>query len=332
MTDPHIDFRHIARRDVPVVDISALPMRSEQALQSIAAEWAEHMESNGCLCLVNHDFPLDVIHQMELQSQKFHSLPLSEKLKIEINLDQRGFVSANRDRRQDDLTPGNTASAVLVLATEYDEQAPHRVSGKQFYGSNQWPVHLAGFKETALTYMGKMTGFGKSLLPIWSRALHLEGNFFNEHFDNNYTYFRMAHYPAQKDATILASNSHVDAGFMTISPKANVEGLQIKGANGEWFWPEMPEDSLLVHTGAFLEKWSNGQFKAMRHRVVAHENTARYANPCFINPGFEAKITVLTGDADPEKLAAGGTTFWDYFSTYMYQTYSHYNKKPESIG
>ena len=70
--------------------------------------------------------------------------------------------------------------------------------------------------------MATITELGKSLLPVWARALELDADFFADKFARSYTYFRMAKYPPKPDLDDgeLGLNAHVYTGLMTLLPPA----------------------------------------------------------------------------------------------------------------
>ena len=154
-------------------------------------------------------------------------------------------------------------NATMVFATEYGPENPHRKAGKRFYDENQWPDNLPGFREVVNDYMNSLTNLGKAMLPLWALALDLERDHFLQYFENNYTYFRMAHYPPvpELDKNEYGLGPHADTGFMTFLPQAEVDGLEILDVDGNWFRPPKMDNAILVNTGQFLERWSNKRFR-----------------------------------------------------------------------
>ena len=71
------------------------------------------------------------------------------------------------------------------------------------------------------------------------------------------------------------------------SSLANEEGIQILDTDETWFFPDIPEDSIMVNMGYFLERWTNWRFRATPHRVVPPAENDRYSFACFVNPSFD---------------------------------------------
>ena len=57
-------------------------------------------------------------------------------------------------------------------------------------------------------------------------------------------------------------------GFLTLLPVVDVPGLQIRKTSGDWLPVPHIEGAILVNTGEFLNRWTNGQFMATPHRVL----------------------------------------------------------------
>ena len=125
----------------------------------------------------------------------------------------------------------------------------------------------------------------------------------------------------------MGVNAHADTGFMTFLPPANEEGLQVLDTNGKWFWPDLPDNSLIVNAGQFLERWANDRFRATPHRVLPPMNSDRYSLACFVNPNFEATcecLSTCTSPNNPPKYEP--QSYLDFFSWYMTNAFTHYGK------
>jgi isopenicillin N synthase-like dioxygenase len=218
----------------------------------------------------------------------------------------------------------------MVFATVYPADDPNRRAGTRYYGPNQWPDGLPGFRETVSEYMNTMTALGLSLLPAWAAALRLDPDFFAPYFaPQPHTYFRMSHYPPVPD---LGDNEfglgpHADTGFMTFLPQADVDGLEILDIDGNWFRPPRMDDAILVNTGQFLERWSNGRFSATPHRVIPPKDRDRYSIALFVNNAFEPLCGCLPschGPGNPPRHAP--ETYWDFYDWYISRAYPHYDE------
>jgi len=227
--DSQQELRHIDRRKLPVIDVSSFLHGVEGAKEVAAQELRILSEDIGFASVVGHGVSQQLIDDVEGETKRFHDLSADEKLRIEIVQHQRGYVrpkatlikhSTYAENKKFDL------NATLVMASEYEDDDPGVVAGKQFYAKNQWPEGLPGFKETVLDYMFTMTALGKSMLPLFAAALELEDGFFDPYFENNYTYLRMSHYPPKPvlEEDEYGLGAHADTGFMTFFPQQKKKG------------------------------------------------------------------------------------------------------------
>ena len=274
-------------RPLPVMDLGPFFAGEAGALEQLAAEWRAACESLGFMCLVNHGFPDAEIERMEAEVRRFHALPEEEKLMIKVDQHQRGYVPSKatiqmHSKYQDKIKPASVEC--LVLATDYADDDPNVIAGKQFYSQNPWPDGLPGFREAVEHYMSLVTGLCKKTLPVWAAALDLEPGFFKPYFDKSHCYFRLAKYPVVEFAgeNEFGLSSHADTGFMTFLPPAKEPGLQVLDRDGTWFWPEVPDGAIIFNIGQFLERWTNERFRATPHRVLPPRHNDRYSFACFV--------------------------------------------------
>ena len=238
---PH-DIEIIRTQELPILDIGSFLDGKDDSLEALGEQLRYAAEIFGFFFLKNHGISQDLIDKMFAENERFHNQSMEKKSAITVNDNQRGYIRPRATLVKHSTYNENTkldSNETTVFATEYGEDNPHRQAGKRFYGENQWPENLPGFKEVVQEYMTAMTALGKSILPIWARGLELERDFFAPYFEDNYTYFRMAHYPPDPN---LAENDfglgpHADTGFMTLLPQANIDGLEVLDLDDKWFRP-----------------------------------------------------------------------------------------------
>jgi isopenicillin N synthase-like dioxygenase len=325
----------LPHRPLPVMDLGPYFAGETGALESLAAKWREACEGLGFLCLVNHGLPQAEIDKMEAAARRFHALPDAEKLKIKVNRHQRGFIPGKATILTHSTYSENKkldSVECFVVATDFPEDDPNVIAGKQFYSQNQWPQNLPGFREDVERYMAEVVTLCNRLLPVWAASLDLDPGFFEPYFKNGYNYFRIAKYPKQPDAgdDDQGLGSHADTGFMTFLPPAREAGLQVLDTDDTWFWPDVPEGAIILNIGWFLSRWTNDRFRATPHRVAPPRNEDRYSFACFVNTSLDSEVECLptcTGPDNPPKYPK--QSYWDFFQWYMSRSYAHYGKVGE---
>jgi isopenicillin N synthase-like dioxygenase len=289
-------------------------------------------ENVGFCAVVNHGVDKELIERAFEVTEQFHALPFEEKMKLEVDSNQRGYIPPkatvithseyNENKKLDSVE-------AFVCATEHAADDPHRIAGKQFYGGNQWPETFPEFRDTATELFTTVTDLGKATLPIWAKALEMPRDFFEPYFDRNYTYCRLAHYPPQPalEDNEFGLGPHADTGFMTYLPQAEVDGLEILDVDGSWFRPEAVPGGMVVNTGQFLERWTNGRFRATPHRVIPPVDRERYSIAVFVNSNFENVVECLPTCTGPDRPPQYPTeSYWEFYKWYMYKTYPQYGE------
>jgi isopenicillin N synthase-like dioxygenase len=323
--------RHVETRELPLLDLGPYLAGDETAKAPLAAELRDACETVGFLAIKNHGVADELLERMLAENERFCAMPMDEKLKITIDQDQRGYIRPKATMIRHSTYHDNTKfdlNETTVFATEHAADDPNVRAGKQFYGQNQWPENLPGFRETVDEYMSTIEALGKKLLPLWALALDMPEDYFIPYFDNSYTYFRMAHYPPKPhaDENEFALGAHADTGFMTFLPSPDVEGLEIMDTSGVWFRPLKVPGVIHINIGQFLERWSNGRFMATPHRVAVPRDHDRYTIPVFVNPSFEPVVecvpTCMSPDNPPKYPPE---SYGQFFKWYMSNSYPHYD-------
>jgi len=94
------------------------------------------------------------------------------------------------------------------------------------------------------------------------------------------------------DTGNMGVHHHTDAGALTLLLQDNVGGLQVFH---EDTWKDVPPvpGTLVVNIGDIVKVWSNDQYHAALHRVVASSHLDRYSVPFFYNPVYTANYQPL---------------------------------------
>ena len=319
-------------RDLVRIDLGDYLASGGSSLGTLPEQIRTACENVGFFFVINHGISEDLIRRIFAESKRFHDLPFEDKTALSVNQNQRGYIVPGATKVKHSTYNKNTnfdTNATMVFASEYGEDNPHRRAGKRFYSENQWPDNLPGFKKTVTEYIETLTGLGKMMLPLWAAALELPSEYFVPYFENNYTYFRMSHYPPvpKLGDNEFGLGPHADTGFMTFLPQASVDGLEILDVDDKWFRPPKMNDAILVNTGQFLERWSNNRFRATPHRVIPPRDVDRYSIALFVNTAFEPTCECLPTCTNPDNPPQYPTeSYHEFYTWYMNNTYPHYEE------
>jgi len=176
---------------------------------------------------------------------------------------------------------------------------------------NLWP-DLPNFKETMTEYFFELDRLSMLLHKVTAIALKQDPDFFEEHMDESKhpSICRLNYYPVLTgDQEVLGVNPHQDGGTLTIIRQdIDVSGLQVyRGTAGEfntgsdegWVTVEPVAGALVVNVGMMLEVWSNMQYKAALHRVLANNSRVRYSAPYFKFPSYKTTVKPILTPESP---------------------------------
>lgn len=125
-----------------------------------------------------------------------------------------------------------------------------------------------------------------------------EEDFFTKKYtEEPCTQIGMFHYPphtpvGEGDKEVFGSGEHTDYGNLTLLLQDDVGGLQVKTKDGIWIdIPPIP-GALVINVGDMLEGWTNGAYKAARHRVKTSLKH-RLSIAVFFDPSLECVISPI---------------------------------------
>jgi isopenicillin N synthase-like dioxygenase len=285
--------------EIPILDMGPYLAGEAGALETLASQLRHAQENVGFYFIVNHGVPRGLIQQAYEELRRFFALPEDEKFKLRINAQRVGYVPAKSSVYVTSTVNQNTKpdlNEVILKVRERQADHPAITAGRSFHGPNQWPDEdtLPGFRANLTAYYDAIEALGFKMLAVYARALDLPADYFDPFFEDPMWTTRNAFYPGSPDAedNQFGISPHRDHGFITFLPLSEEPGLQIQTPDGEWIPAEQVEDAIIVNTGEFMNRWTNGRFIATPHRVVPPRND-RYSIALFFNPSWDTEAVPL---------------------------------------
>ena len=294
-------LKNAAIENFPVIDLSHYVGQAPGALDEVAYQLRYALEDVGFVIVVNHGVGGDLIEGIVEQTQRFHAMPLAEKIKLETRRGTgSGFTgylpSAEYVIKTSEVNRNNKPdlNAAFFMDRERPLDDPEVMAGKLFREPNKWPENLPGFREFLLRYWDALEGFSKRLLPVFAVALELPPEFFDPAFEGAQCALRLSHFPPvayQDNQFGLAP--HTDANFFTVLPVSNVEGLYIRPQGGDWLKAPRIPGSFIINSGDMCKRWTNDRFLSTAHLAINLTNQDRYSTPFFYTPHIDYPIACL---------------------------------------
>ncbi len=294
------------RPDIPVLDLGPYLSGQDGALDRVAAQLRHAQENVGFYFVVNHGVPKELIRNAYGAIRSFFALPATEKRKLAMNAQRSGYVPPKSSVYVTSTVNRNTKpdlNEVVIYTREHADVAEHVAAGRSFHGPNPWPDEdlVPGFRAAMIAYYDAIEALGFRMLAVYARALDLPAGYFDPYFTEPMWTTRNAFYPGSPDAedNQFGISPHRDHGFMTLLPLSDEPGLQIQGPDGSWIAAEQVENAIIINTGEFMNRWTNGRFIATPHRVTPPRND-RYSIAFFFNPTWNTEAVPLETCTDPD--------------------------------
>ncbi len=320
-----------AEEVIPILDFGPYLAGNDGSLEKLASQLRHAQENVGFYFAINHGVSRDLIDGAHANLRRFFALPEAEKKKHKNYLPPKSTIyvsSTVNENTKPDL------NEMIRIQRERPADHPGTLAGFTSHIPNHWPdeAQVPGWKAEMLAYYDAMESLGYRMLPIYARALDLPSDYFDGLFDDPAWTTRNQHYPpVPAEDNQFGIAPHSDHGFLTLLPVTEEPGLQIRATTGRWLPANTIDGAIIVNTGEFLNRWTNGRFMATPHRVVP-TGRDRYSVAFFFNPSWDTvadPLPTCTGPDNPPRFKP--VRFLDYRNWYLNQNFLDHtaNSRPE---
>ena len=284
---------------IPKIDISGIEDKefSRPLLQDFFSAYNEY----GFGYIINHGIDKTLVEQLFQVSKHFHSLSLSEKMKVALDHKHRGYIAINTstdvNSKLADVKKPNQSESFMMMREDKSELPNVYLSGP-----NQWP-EIENFKEVLEKYTSQMTKLGRNLMRLALLSSGVRDLSVMKSFDTPTIWLRLLHYPPipkTSPSDLYGSAPHTDFGCLTILAQDEIGGLQVQTKEGEWINVPKVEESFVVNVGDMLSRLTNGLLRSTPHRVINKSGRERFSCPFFFDPHTNAIIQPLNGTGKPK--------------------------------
>lgn len=287
------------RIDIPKIDISGVD--HNEFPKTLLEKFYHAYNTYGFGYIVNHEIEKDLIDQLFHASKTFHALPLSEKMKVALDDNHRGYIAINtstdvNSKLAEVKKPNQSASFMMM------REDKTQIANVYLSGPNQWP-EIAGFRETLEKYTSQMTKLGKKLMKLSLMSVGIKDHSILNSFETPTIWLRLLHYPPipkSSPSDLYGSAPHTDFGCLTILTQDGIGGLQVQTKNGDWIDIPKVEGTFVVNVGDMLHRLTNGLLRSTPHRVINKSGQERFSCPFFFDPHVNTNIQPLQGTGKPK--------------------------------
>jgi isopenicillin N synthase-like dioxygenase len=325
--------RQVSASDIPIIDVGPLVQGgSAKEKADVAAQMAEAFTRVGFCYVANHGVPQDLIKRAFSVLPDFFGLPETEKAKVPINTNQRGWLGMRRQTQVHGKKPNRSESFIFGLDLPADD--PDRQAGLPLHDTNKWPEGMPAFRRELEAYWRALYALGPHLLRGLALAMGQPESFFEPMYTKPDSLLRCVMYPPSdpEDADAFGAGPHTDNGTLTILAQDDVGGLQLRTLDGIWVDAPTIPGTFVINVGDMVMRWTNGAFRSTPHRVISNGARTRYSMPFFFFPDYRTRIAVLPDYTSPENPPKFEPIIWgDYVVGQFSLAYAHF-KEGEKIA
>lgn len=284
---------------IPKIDISEI--EEKEFSRTLLQDFFSAYNKYGFGYIINHGIEKTLIEQLFQVSKQFHSQPLSEKMRVALDHNHRGYIAINTstdvNSKLADVKKPNQSESFMMMREDKSELPDVYLSGP-----NQWPK-LENFKEVLEKYTCNMTKLGRNLMRLALLSSGVKDLSVMQSLDTPTIWLRLLHYPPiskNSPSDLYGSAPHTDFGCLTILAQDEIGGLQVQTREGEWIDVPELEGSFVVNVGDMLSRYTNGLLRSTPHRVINKSGKERFSCPFFFDPHTNAVVQPLKGTGKPK--------------------------------
>jgi isopenicillin N synthase-like dioxygenase len=151
-------------RAIPVIDFALAFRQGAAGVEAVAQHVRRASETVGFFYLAGHDVPQLLIDDAFAATREFHALPLDEKLRLNINENNIGYLPVNQSMQRASTVHKATRpnfNESFFISHERGADHPDVVAGLPLRGRNQWPEGHDWMRMTMVRYFKAFEALGE---------------------------------------------------------------------------------------------------------------------------------------------------------------------------
>src|SRR5215470_5331190 len=314
---------------IPVIDVAAAEAGDRAQLDAVRTATEEF----GAVQVVNHGVPQDLVADLSARMARLLARPRAEKAKLASPHPYRGWRQWPDDFGRLELE--------RFMVAQFDDIEAARVAGvpEEYLGlfahANRWPEDDPGLRDAAAGYIEAARRLAGRMLRLYAVAQGGPADSFGlgtlPHLRltvNDYPTWTYPETVADEDKLLLLEHAD-DSAVTVLAQQGDYAGLQVQAAGGDWIPVPVIPGALQVFSGSLLTRWTGGQLRPGRHRVVAGGTVTRRSTAVFVYPALETVVGPLppfaAGSGDEPVLV------WDHVKDRVADYLAEYGR-PEQIA
>ncbi|RYP90386.1 hypothetical protein DL770_003470 [Monosporascus sp. CRB-9-2] len=304
---------------LPIIDLSGyISPESPEDKDKVIAQVREACGQYGFFLVKGHGVPLSTQQELIRSLGNFFSMPKEEKVKLSFlkNPCRRGYEASGDSLREGDALPDskevrvsldslNCVALTSVNKSFYIGREDPVVEPPGFHGPNLWPdLPEDKFHGPVWDHYEQTSTLGRIIWEILLQGLGYTTKLMEGFTKRPIIMMKMIRYPplSETRAGQFGVGAHTDFGGVTVLlQQPGKEGLEVwHEGKGEWLAVSAMEDVYVINCGDMIKKWSGGQYKSAKHRVINKGDTERLSCATFWHGDFGATNPLNPNDPNKE--------------------------------
>jgi isopenicillin N synthase-like dioxygenase len=283
---------------IPTIDLAEFRDADSARRREISQEIDSSLQRTGMFLLRGHSVPANLAEEMRACGRKFFGLPAEQRYRYAVQGPyDNGWTG-----------PGLLAAAAIEggdstpdLHEAFHMGPTHRTGNVAFdalyYPENRWPTEVPEFRAVAERYTEHMVRVSLQMLELLAGILDIPADFFTSRANRATWTQNVNWYPSLSTVSTVQPGQmrvgpHFDFGSLSLLDRQfGVGGLEVWSKDEGWAAPPYDPTSLAVILGDLMNRWTDGRWRAMRHRVLPPSRQA---------PNEELFSLVFFFEADPD--------------------------------
>lgn len=328
---------------VPTLDFTDFFNGKPGAVEELSRQLNESSENVGFYFLKGapEELVRGLLPRVFEMNRRLHKLPEEKLRAIDQDHDRQklGYTFSDGGSKEGDsyaalegITPGFDHSKGVAQGT-YRLLSMSTGHGRSLADQrpNIFPAEsdLPGGFEVTEEFFAAMRALSFSILPVYADALGMPEQDLLARFTDANVNLKFQYYPPRplEKPDWNAIPAHCDVSFFTMVAQDGDDptqpGLQIMLPHGDWAGVSCPADCILVNTGEFLTRLTNGRWRNAVHKVIPPPDRDRYALVLFFAQDKRVEMAPL-----PKFLSGPATNF----QPFSYHSVMTSGETPFTVG
>ncbi|KAL7162385.1 hypothetical protein ACSBR2_042800 [Camellia fascicularis] len=254
----------LTQHKLPIIDFTKENLKpGTSSWQKASKQVLSALEEYGCFVAVYDEVSLDLHDKVFNKLEELFDLPTATKMQNKSSKPLYGYV-------------GQIPVVPLYESMGIDDA--NTLEGIQNFTKVMWPNGNDGFSEAMLPFSKAIAELEQMVVKMVFESYGVE-KYYEPHLKSaSYLSRVMKYRRPEMNESNMGFVAHTDKSFMSIiHQKQQIDGLEVKAKDGEWFCVELSPSSFVVMAGDAILAWSNNRIHSPHHRVMMNGDKDRYS-------------------------------------------------------